>query len=548
LLDDAASLAADRGASAIAAELAEQALRLTPSDRREERHRRALAAARSHQAAGEWTRARAIATDLLAEEEIGPMRAEVLILLADLESLDRSTPLLEEALREAASRPDLQSVVHCRLAWATRFVRGFDHTGVALELANELDDDVLRARARAVQVILAWFAGGAEAPEDLPARAYDFPGAVGGEQLVQEATLAIVNTLAPSSKRDEARALLELEHEEWRDRDEPRSVRALWGLAWVEFWAGRWPLAAAHAASAHDTSIQYGLEVPQDHLPIALIAVHRGQLELAREHSERALELAEEHFALHPPQHMAILGLFELWSGDRSAAMEWLGKADRQAAALGWREPSVRWWSSDYAELLLELGRIDDAVRIIDVWEADAERVGREWVLAHVTRCRGLVSAAQDDVGRAASLLERAVAQHEDVGDPFGRARALLALGVVRRRRRQKRPARDAIHAALSGFEQLGAATLVEKARGELARIGGRTREEGLTAAERPRRRTGCRRSDEPGSRRCTFPRRAYGRKQPDPHLRQARLTLAHRARPPAALRTPPSPGKVQTF
>jgi DNA-binding CsgD family transcriptional regulator len=485
LLDDAASLAADRGASAIAAELAEQALRLTPSDRREERHRRALAAARSHQAAGEWTRARAIATDLLAEEEIGPMRAEVLILLADLESLDRSTPLLEEALREAASRPDIQSVVHCRLAWATRFVRGVDHAGAALELANELDDDLLRARARAVQAILGWFAGAAEAPEDLPVRAHDFPGAVGGEQLVQEATLAVVNTLAPSSKRDEARALLEFQHEAWRDRDEPRSARALWGLAWVEFWAGSWPLAAAHAASAHDTSIQYGLEVPQDHLPIAVVAVHRGQLELAREHSERALELAEEQLALQLPQHMAILGLVELWSGDRSAATEWLGKADRQAAVLGWREPSVRWWSSDYAELLLELGRIDDAIRVLDAWEADAVRVGREWVLAHVTRCRGLVSAAQDDVRRAASLLEQAVAQHEDVGDPFGRARALLALGIVRRRARQKRPARDAISAALSGFEQLGAATWVEKARGELARIGGRRREEGLTAAER---------------------------------------------------------------
>jgi DNA-binding CsgD family transcriptional regulator len=485
LLDDAASLAADRGASAIAAELAEQALRLTPSDRREERHRRALAAARSHQAAGEWTRARAIATDLLAEEEIGPMRAEVLILLADLESLDRSTPLLEEALREAASRPDIQSVVHCRLAWATRFVRGVDHAGAALELANELDDDLLRARARAVQAILGWFAGAAEAPEDLPVRAHDFPGAVGGEQLVQEATLAVVNTLAPSSKRDEARALLEFQHEAWRDRDEPRSARALWGLAWVEFWAGSWPLAAAHAASAHDTSIQYGLEVPQDHLPIAVVAVHRGQLELAREHSKRALELAEEQLALQLPQHMAILGLVELGSGDRSAATEWLGKADRKAAVLGWREPSVRWWSSDYAELLLELGRIDDAIRVLDAWEADAVRVGREWVLAHVTRCRGLVSAAQDDVRRAASLLEQAVAQHEDVGDPFGRARALLALGIVRRRARQKRPARDAISAALSGFEQLGAATWVEKARGELARIGGRRREEGLTAAER---------------------------------------------------------------
>jgi len=82
-------------------------------------------------------------------------------------------------------------------------------------------------------------------------------------------------------------------------------------------------------------------------------------------------------------------------------------------------------------------------------------------------------------------LLQQAVAEHEEVGDPFGRARALLALGVVRRRARQKRIARDTIEAALAGFQQLGAATWVVKARGELGRIGGRTREEGLTAAER---------------------------------------------------------------
>jgi DNA-binding CsgD family transcriptional regulator len=485
VLDDAAQLATDRGASAVAAELAEQALRLTPVDGRDERHRRALAAARAHHAAGEWTRAQTIVTDLLAETEIGPWRAEGLVLLADLESADRSAAMLEEALREAASLPELQAIIHCRLAWATRFKNGSEHIRAALELAEQLEDDVLWARARAVHAILGWFAGNAETPQDLPALTHDFATAVGGAQLVQEATLAVVNTLAPSSTRDEARALFEREHQEWRERDEPRSARALWGLAWVEFWAGRWTIAAEHAASAHDISIQYGLEVPQDHLPIAVIAVHRGQLELAREHSERALKLAEEQFVFHPPQHMAILGLAALWSGDRSAAAEWLGKADRRAAELGWGEPSVRWWSADHAEMLLELGRIDDAVRVVDVLEADGMRTGREWVLAHVTRCRGLVAATQEAVDRAASLLQQAVEQHEAVGDPFGRARALLALGVVQRRARQKRAARDAISDALGGFEQLGAATWVEKARAELGSIGGRRREEGLTAAER---------------------------------------------------------------
>ena len=151
---------------------------------------------------------------------------------------------------------------------------------------------------------------------------------------------------------------------------------------------------------------------------------------------------------------------------------------------MGWREPSVRWWTGDHVELLLEVGRIEDAVRLLDVWEADAARVAREWVLAHVTRCRGLVAAARGDVEHALDLLAQAVAEHEAVGDPFGRARALLALGIVKRRAREKRAAREAIEAALEGFETIGAAGWADKARAELGRIGGRTRAEGLTAAE----------------------------------------------------------------
>jgi DNA-binding CsgD family transcriptional regulator len=412
------------------------------------------------------------------------LRAEALVLLAELESERRSVPLLEEALREAAARPALQSVIHCRLAWASS-KPAFDHARKALELADELDDDQLRGRARAMQAILSWFAGEAEAPEDLPARVRDFPSAVGGELLVREATLAVVNTLAPASKRGEARALLQREYEDWRERDEPRSSRALWGLAWVEFWAGRWALGAGYADRARDISIQYGLEMPQDHLPSAVIAVHRGQLDLAREHSEQGLDLAHEQFRGHPVQLMAVLGLVARWSGDASAAENWFEKAGRRASELGWGEPSLRWWTADHAEMLLEDGRIDDAVRIVDVWEADAARAAREWVLAHATRCHGLAAAAEGDIARADSLLGRAVAQHEEVGDPFGTARALLGLGIVRRRARKKRDAREAIQAALDGFEELGAATWAEKARGELGRIGGRTREEGLTPAER---------------------------------------------------------------
>jgi len=483
-LEKAAALASSRGAALAAAELAEHALRLTPPDAYSDRHRRAIAAARAQQSAGEWTRARSVVADLVTRTPRGHLRAEALVLLAELEGERRSIPLLEEALAEASSRPALQSVIHCRLAWASSRPE-FHHARRALELADEADDDRLRRLARAMQTILSWFAGEGKAPEDLASKARDFPGAVGGELLVREATLAVVNTLAPMPMREEARGLLEHEYDAWRERDERRSSRALWGLAWVELWAGRWALGAEHAARARDISVQYGLEMPQDHLPSAVIAIHRGQLDLAREHSERGLELAHEHFRGEPVQLMAVLALVGRWTGDVAAAENWFDRAEARASELGWREPSVRWWSADLIELLLELGRVEDAIRVLDTWEADAARVDREWVLAHAARCRGLVASAEGDVERASSLLEQATTSHEDVGDPFGKARALLGLGVVRRRARQTGRAREAIQAALEGFEQLGAAMWVERARGELGHIGGRRRQEGLTPAER---------------------------------------------------------------
>ena len=85
---------------------------------------------------------------------------------------------------------------------------------------------------------------------------------------------------------------------------------------------------------------------------------------------------------------------------------------------------------------------------------------------------------------RPSRCSQEAVERHEAAGDPFSRARALLALGVTRRRARQKRPAREAIEQAQAAFEELEAERWAERARDELGAIGGRTRSEGLTPAE----------------------------------------------------------------
>jgi DNA-binding CsgD family transcriptional regulator len=218
--------------------------------------------------------------------------------------------------------------------------------------------------------------------------------------------------------------------------------------------------------------------------PAARVAAFRGDVELARDLAERACAYAEARGGSATGRaNFALLGMLDRWAGHADRAVGIFTAVDEARRAAGFSN-SIAIYMADYVEALLELGRLSDAVAVLDDWEAESEQLGHVWALPEALRCRGLVAAARGDVPEAMRLLEDAIARHEEVGDPFGRARALLLLGAVRRRARQKRPAREAIEAALAGFESIGAAGWAEQARAELGSIGGRTREHGLTPAE----------------------------------------------------------------
>ncbi len=258
-LDEAATLATNRGAAALAAELAEHALRLSPPDSRDGRHRRAFAAARAHLAAGEWTRARTIARELLAEAVSGPLRAEALLLFAEFEHDDLAVPVLEEALREASPDSALQARIHIRLAWAKRFREGFaaalEGTRAALGLADRLDDDALRFKALLQLNALGGMVGDVETSA-YASRAHDLATAVGDELLLREANILVSGLLVDSGSIDAARDLLESEYREWQERDELFSAQLLSALSWIELWDGRWEVAADHAARSREVNLQ----------------------------------------------------------------------------------------------------------------------------------------------------------------------------------------------------------------------------------------------------------------------------------------------------
>ena len=243
-----------------------------------------------------------------------------------------------------------------------RVLSGRSSTRVQPELAEDVDDDVLRIGALQQKAKLGGIAGDAEAPQHA-ARAYELAATVGDEQLLREATnFTVADTFTNCLRLDEARALLEREYESGTSVTSCER-QVLWRLSGSSSGravdSSRPTTPSAPTTSPSSTDSWCRRTISRSHSSL----LHRGQLELARKHSQRAL--SSRRINRPPPTH-AYGGprARRALERDATAAADWLGKADQQAAELGWGEPSKRWWSDDYVEALLELGRIDDAVRV----------------------------------------------------------------------------------------------------------------------------------------------------------------------------------------
>ena len=495
LLEDAAELARARGAPAVAAELGEAAGRLTPPDQDDDRRRRVVWAAKDHLAAGSAERGFVLSRELLEQAGPGRPRAEALALLGDLESRAGAMPTavehLREALRESDGAPELELPIHELLAHSLRVTEGLsvaeEHAREGVRLGEQLGDDGLTARALAALAIVRYNQGEPESFA-LGQRAVDLARRSGDVSAIGEAALALGHCLYWSGRIDDARHVLGTELPAVVERSEPAAASFLWYLALVEERGGRLALAREHADRSREITLQYGgPELEDDPIvlaPVARVAAFQGEEELARELAERACAFVEARGGMSAGRfHAALLGSLDHWAGDPMRAIERFEAFDQSRRAAGFSR-SIAAHSADHVESLLEVGRVDDAQELLAEWEAQARTLGHRWAIPEIVRCRGLVAIHEGDVAPGIALLEEAVELHEEVGDRFGRARALLLLGPARRRVRQKRSAREAIEAALAGFEAIGAARWAERARAELGRIGGRTRADGLTPAE----------------------------------------------------------------
>ncbi len=147
-------------------------------------------------------------------------------------------------------------------------------------------------------------------------------------------------------------------------------------------------------------------------------------------------------------------------------------------------DPVIAVFVPDEVEALIALGEVEKAGKLLSHFERKANAVGRHWAVAVATRCRGLLHAALGDLDAALAALEQSLRAYQALELPFERARCLLEIGRVQRRRKQKRPAREALLSAARAFASLGTPVWAARAQAELRRVNVRQAASGLTPTE----------------------------------------------------------------
>jgi DNA-binding CsgD family transcriptional regulator len=123
----------------------------------------------------------------------------------------------------------------------------------------------------------------------------------------------------------------------------------------------------------------------------------------------------------------------------------------------------------ELVEVLLRLGRDDEARALAADAGARAAATGRPWARARAHRAAALATIED------AAALERlriALVLHAAAHDPFEEARTRLCLGERLRRAGRRSDARPPLRDALASFDALGAGPWSERARAELKATG----------------------------------------------------------------------------
>jgi DNA-binding CsgD family transcriptional regulator len=486
-LEEAALLASSRGAPQSAAELWEMARRTTPRDRGEDLVRRTHQAGVAHHECGDTSLARSVLEQAVDLSMAGPARARVLLdlgqALAETEGWRGAWAVFEAARGEAGDDLALRARVEQNLGYAWLFrgdlAASERHARAALRLAEELQEPRVMAEAFAAYPFVEFLLGRG-VDQELLDRGVALEGHMEGEfkSHVLRASFVVAQLLKFTDRLDEARrTFTELLADAAAHGVEGPIPQFRYHLAELECRAGNWDAAMEHARESRAAAqrIRMVSMSSEGHFALGLVEAHLGRADPARlEASEgmRVAEAAGEILLLIP--NLSVLGFLEL-SLDRPAEADaYLSRALELKEAMGVREPAYFRVVPDEVEALVALGRLDQAEALLVPFEESGRNLDRAWAMATGARCRALVLAARGELAGASAAADEALREHDRLPLPFELGRTLLVRGVVERRAKRKREARDTLTKALEIFDGLGAALWAEKTRAELARIGGR--------------------------------------------------------------------------
>ena len=496
VLEEAARHAGVRGAPRPAALLLDRSCELTPRDRPQAALRRAVDAAYLHFESGDSPRAEARLQDIIDRLPPGVGRARALMRLARVrsyETQDRAADLFLQAIEEAAGDREILAVAHegvatCLFRLRERLDEAVDHAELAAAWALELGDEVLAAEALGSRLLPETLLGRETAAETAD-RALALQEAAKSQRVLAQPLSMVAVRWWWTDSLEQARAALGDMLERSRDLGDESSVPyVLVLLGQVECSLCNFESALGRALEGQAAAEQSGQHTLNAyHIALeALVASQRGQIEQTRASALSALERVPDTGG-RPAELLAVraLGHLELALGAPDAALARLEPSVAFVRREAHAEPGAIPFVVDQIEALIELGRRDEAIELLDWYEGNARRLERTSALANCARCRGMLAAQAGDLDAALAAFEEALEWHAKIELPLDRGRTLLVFGATQRRAKRRRRARETLEEALAIFERIGAALWTERARAELKRISGRAATPGaLTPAE----------------------------------------------------------------
>lgn len=486
-----ADAAVARGAPFDAANLLERAWKLTPPHAAALARTRALRAAEYYIQLGEIVAAEAILSDLGDLGDLsGRETAEVLRLRAEIrfvgDDLTGALPLLTEALERDPQAHRCTLALMAVAAQRRDFARARELSRQLQERLDPATDGPMLADVLAYTVMTDFLAG----------KGIDWVRLNRAVEL-EDLDQVPVGTDPPSTcaayltayarRFDEARPRLLAVRDDLDARGLADGFIYTW-LAWLEIQCGNFASAAAYCDEGVAVTDLVGNASVRAELVgrRALVDVYRGDLDAARHALDEvdtaagAGRVAVRHIAVAAEMLAGLSeGRFEqAWDACRAE----VETVERE----GLVEPSIVDWIPDAVEAMIGVGLTDRAGALIESWEGHGRALGYPWVLALGARCRAVLEAAAGDHAAAIAAADEALDHLGAQPVPFHRARVLLVRGTSQRRARRRTDARASLSEALAEFERMGARLWAERAREELARIGGRAPSGGaLSASER---------------------------------------------------------------